>query len=204
MRHHYSGFDPDDVQFLTERQTTIWPRHGSTSTLSGSPPPVFEDIADEIIDLTNDLDTVGHGLLREGEFALETLRVSDSVIKPGMFLEVCKFLVGEYDANFILVRTIARCKNTGKVNIRGVPFARTRSVLDKLPKKSNEVCMILYFDGDSTRLQELVDVCPSAVVKPHTLILTNALYPDFNSSVFRPNKPDQPMGQSQHEHLTCR
>ncbi|KAH6973636.1 S-adenosyl-L-methionine-dependent methyltransferase [Ilyonectria sp. MPI-CAGE-AT-0026] len=157
MRHHYSSSDPDDVQFLTERQKTIWPRHGSTSTLSGSPPPVFEDIADEIIDLTNNLDTVGHGLLREGEFALETLRVSDSVIKPGMFLEVCKFLVGEYDANFILVRTIARCKNTGKVNIRGVPFARTRSVLDKLPKKSNEVCMILYFDGDSKRLQELVD-----------------------------------------------
>ncbi|KAF7548144.1 hypothetical protein G7Z17_g7246 [Cylindrodendrum hubeiense] len=166
MRHLHTDSDHDDVQFLTER-STAWPRRardGSTSTLCSSPAPAFQEIRDEVIDLTADLGMVGHGLLREGEFALETLRVSDSVIKPGMFLEVRQFLVGEYQVDFMLVRIITRCRSTGKVNIRGVPFSRTRSVLNKLPKKANEVCMILYFeDGDSSKPEELVDVCAGGV-----------------------------------------
>ncbi|KAH7176494.1 S-adenosyl-L-methionine-dependent methyltransferase [Dactylonectria macrodidyma] len=117
-------------------------------------------------------------LLLEGEFALESARAFGSIIKPGAFLEVRELLVGEYSASFILVRIITRCKSTGNVKIRGVPFARTSSVLGKLPKKKNEVCMILYVeDRDSPRSEELVDVCPSDVIKLRTLVLTNALYP---------------------------
>ncbi|KPM45057.1 hypothetical protein AK830_g1470 [Neonectria ditissima] len=185
MRNYFNR-DQDEVQFLTERPF-LWPRQRSTGTLGGTPAPEVVEIPDEVIDLTADLGTVGHRLLHEGEFVLETARVGDSVIKSGTFLEVREFLVGEYSINFVLVRSIIRCRSTGKINIRGVPFARTRSVLGKLPKKSNEVCMILYFDdGDATKSEELVDVCPSTVVKPRTLIFTNALYPTFNSSVHRP------------------
>ncbi|KAK7402853.1 hypothetical protein QQX98_011383 [Neonectria punicea] len=162
MRHHFND-NQDDVQFLTERPF-LQPRQRSTDTIGNSPVPEVVEIPDEVIDLTADLGTGGHRLLHEGEFALETVRVGDSVIKSGAFLEVNEFLVGEYSVNFVLVRAMTRCRSTGQINIRGVPFARTRSTLGKLPRKSNEVCMILYFeDGDASKYEELVDVCPSTV-----------------------------------------
>ncbi|KAH7158041.1 S-adenosyl-L-methionine-dependent methyltransferase [Dactylonectria estremocensis] len=158
----------DDVQFLTERPVSLL-RRGSTSTLCGSPTlsVLVEEIVDEVIDLTTELGTVGNSLLRQGEFALETARALGSIIKPGAFLEVREFLVGEYSASFLLVRTITRCKSTGNVNIRGVPFARTSSALGKLPKKRNEkleVCFITQGRNKRKTEEALIRIDPADVL----------------------------------------
>jgi DNA (cytosine-5)-methyltransferase 1 len=193
--------DEDEVQFLTERAFSSKKRirNGSTATLRGSPSPNApspnpNSVASEIIDLAADLGTVGNSLVHRDEFTLEVLRVSNAVIKAGTFLQVEPYIVGEYEAEFLQVRVIARSKSTGTIKIRGVPVARNSSMLGKLPKKTGDVCMILFYeDGVPMKQEELVDIDPSKVVGQRNLILTNALWPMFKASSW-----DQP------DNVTCR
>ncbi|KAF5019907.1 hypothetical protein F66182_8069 [Fusarium sp. NRRL 66182] len=113
----------------------------------------------EVIDLTAELGTSGHCLLNEGEFALEKIRMLGAVIQSGSFIQVREFLSGNYLVEFVLVKIVLRCPSSGAIKIRGTPFARARSAMGKIPKKSNEVCMLYYFDQDDvSRSQEFIDI----------------------------------------------
>ncbi|CAM1502140.1 Fc.00g041240.m01.CDS01 [Cosmosporella sp. VM-42] len=145
-----------DVEYLTERvlNSPRRSRSGSSCTIGYSPGPE-EAVADpfngEVIDLTNDAhDFSRYGLLDDNEYALERLQIGGFFVKPGMFLEINDFFLGKYRIEFILVRVIAQSETT-RPKIRGVPYARTRNLLGKLPKKANEVCMILYFNSNEPR-----------------------------------------------------
>ncbi|KAH6888118.1 S-adenosyl-L-methionine-dependent methyltransferase [Thelonectria olida] len=189
--------DEDEVQFLSERtfSSKKRTRNGSTPTLRGSSSPNpsspdLDSVSSEIIDLTANLRTTGSSSVLRDELALEVLRVTNTIVQAGVFLQVEPFAVGEYEAEFLQVRVIVRSVSTGMTKIRGIPFARNSSMLGKLPKKTGDVCMILYYgDGNSLGREGLVDVDPSGIVGQRTLILTNALYPMFKASSW--DQPDK-------------
>lgn len=189
----------DEVQFLTERETPRKrARHSSTATLDRgpSPSPDTERFTRQIIDLTEDLGTAGNHLIRTDELSLASFVVSGSVIRPGTFIRVQPFSIGEYEAEFVQVRIITRSTTTTQINIRGVPFAKNSAMLGKLPKKIGEVCMIEYYhdhDGDPGDGGELVEIDPSDIIQTRQLIYTNALWPTFRSKTW-----------SQHENIVCR
>ncbi|KAF7551789.1 hypothetical protein G7046_g7608 [Stylonectria norvegica] len=180
-----------DVEFLTERISTDRNNRSRSCTLglSAEPEDLFED---EVIDLTcDDLDIARHHLLDDGEFALEKCRAANYFIQAGSCLEAKEFFLGKYRIDFILVRIIVRCRSTGQIKIRGTPLARNRRLLGKLPKKPNEVCMILHFNDKNNSTNGLVDICPTTVIRPRNLVLTNAIWPQHCSS-------------SESGNLTCR
>jgi DNA (cytosine-5)-methyltransferase 1 len=156
-----------------------------------------------------DEDTSSHSntparLLEQGELELKAIRLQNMTIQAGSFLEVRSFLSGKYLVEFILVKILFRCRSTNAVKIRGTPFLRNRSALAKLPKKPNEVCMLICRDRD-TNNEEAADISTSQVVQMHTLLITNAKYPNFNRAVFNPQNPaERGRPNVQSTHLTCR
>ncbi|KAJ3539571.1 hypothetical protein NM208_g5435 [Fusarium decemcellulare] len=184
----------DDVCFVTERPSPFGRRRrrSSSCTIIDESPSSSGAAVDEVIDLTVELGTSGHRLLNEGEFVLEKIRAYSSIVQPGVFLEVREFFAGNYLVEFVLVKIVVRCRESGAVKIRGIPFTRARAALGKLPKKSNEVCMLLYYDkNDPKGSEEFVDIDPSCVIQPHSLIVTNTKYPCFNRVVFNPKYPNE-------------
>ncbi|KAM5346866.1 hypothetical protein ACJ41O_009871 [Fusarium nematophilum] len=100
--------EPDEVCFLTERPAAFSERQRRASSctiddvsISGS-----ADDVEEVIDLTVDLGTTGYCLLNDGEFALEKLRMFDSIVQPGTFLEIQAFHAGNYLIEFVLVKIV--------------------------------------------------------------------------------------------------
>lgn len=155
----------------------------STCTLGDSKIQDQDDIfEDEVIDLTQEkFELPRYRLLKDGEFPCESYRTSNLRIRVGDLIEVDQFLLGNYKIQFVLVRVIAQCRRTGNTKIRGVPFARTRYLLGKLPKKANELCMILHLDQSIAKTEDeaFVDVDPSAAIKRRSLNFTNAVYPKY-------------------------
>ena len=209
-------FERNDVEFLTERPSADPRRARSSSscTLGNSPEPeevVADPFSAEVIDLTDEAhDFSRYGLLDDDEYAVEQLPIGGFFAKPGMFLEINDTLfLGKYRIDFILVRVIA-CNETTGPKIRGVPYARTRNLLCKLPKKANEVCLILYYNSSDPRIKSegLVDVSPSVIVQKRTLITTNALYPQHCCDVakFRhiADGEERDRALKQFGSLTCR
>ncbi|KAM0561008.1 hypothetical protein ACHAPJ_003508 [Fusarium lateritium] len=173
----------NDVCFLTQKPTGSRERlrRSSSCTIDEGLTSSPDEAIDEVIDLTVDLGTSGHYLLKQDEFALEKIRLLGSVVQEGSFIQVQEFFSGKYLVQFVLVKIVVRCQSSDAIKIRGTPFVRARSALAKLPKKSNEVCMLLYYDqDDSTKTEEFVDISPSDVIQLQPLIATNAKYPNFN------------------------
>ncbi|KAI5464174.1 S-adenosyl-L-methionine-dependent methyltransferase [Mariannaea sp. PMI_226] len=134
---------------------------------------------DEVIDLTGDLGPLGHRLARQTHFNLETFRTSGNiVVKAGNFLQIQELNIGEYSAEFLLVRQISRCKSSGKVTIRGVPFARTSMMLGKLPRKSNEKLEVGFISHGSKKKkaeEALIRIHADAVKDPRYHVVESSL-----------------------------
>ncbi|KAM0439592.1 hypothetical protein ACHAPT_000684 [Fusarium lateritium] len=158
MAAAYIDLDQDDeVCFLTEKPSGFGDRQrrDSSCTISNESPPIFGcTTTEEVIDLTVDLKTSGHRLLNDGEFALEKVRVANYTIQSGTFLQVHEFDSGDYLVQFVLVKIVVRDTSSGEIKIRGIPFTRLRSAWGKLPRKTHEVCMMLYYNQDDTAASE--------------------------------------------------
>ncbi|VUC33205.1 unnamed protein product [Clonostachys rosea] len=156
----------------------------STCTLGREEPiqTIFLDLSsdDEVIDLTIDDSETATAQIKYGEHALTSYRGHSGVIKPGDFVEVQQVKIGKYQVNFILISAIVRTI-MGEHKIRGTPYIRNRNLSNMLPKKRNEVCQILHFDKDDvTRAPALVDANIGCVKGSHTLIITNAVWPQHS------------------------
>jgi DNA (cytosine-5)-methyltransferase 1 len=199
--------ETNEITFLPERPTGFLERRRRLSSCT-----VEEDLGEldhapeEIIDLTADLGTPDHRLLNQGELALENMQLLGAKIQAGSFLRVREYFSGSYLVEFVLVKLVVRCRSSGTIKIRGTPFARVRSALGKLPKKSNEVCMLLNYDqDDGAKVEEFIDIKPSDALQLHPLVITNTTYPNFNRSIFNPDLPgNRRRPNIQSTHLTCR
>ncbi|WYZ39281.1 hypothetical protein EsH8_III_001195 [Colletotrichum jinshuiense] len=82
---------------------------------------------------------------------------------------------------FILVTAITEDTQTHQYTVRGLPFTRSRKLLAKLPRKLNEIfAMYELTEGDyrTPEQQSSIEVTPAALLRPRTLHLTNAPFPD--------------------------
>ncbi|KAK8044523.1 DNA (cytosine-5)-methyltransferase PliMCI [Apiospora rasikravindrae] len=98
-------------------------------------------------------------------------------IRLGSYVEVTT-LPASCQAQFLKVTSIMDLP--GGVFVHGLPFARNRRVNNQLPKKLNEVCLILDSARDDPRTEEqqgIVAVPLHHVIKPRDLECTNADYP---------------------------
>ncbi|PNY22688.1 Modification methylase HphIA [Tolypocladium capitatum] len=141
---------------------------------------------DDVIDLTEDSDTTGNYELRDGELALEQLRIRGQPFTRGDIIELKpeSTFVGMYPVDFLEVKAVLR-NRTGEAKLRGVPLTRTRNMGGKLPKKLNEVCAILHINRGEWETTDdnpiCFDVSPDSVVKKRRLVVTNAVYPEYCS-----------------------
>ncbi|KLP05288.1 Uncharacterized protein Y057_7205 [Fusarium fujikuroi] len=135
--------ETDDVIFLSEEYRGTFGRRRRLSSCT---------IGDE--------DTSSHSntptrLLEQDELELKAIRLLNTTIQADSFLEVRPFFSGKYLVEFILVKILVRCRSTDVIKIRGTPFLRNRSALAKLPKKPNEVCMLICRDDDTNNEEKL-------------------------------------------------
>lgn len=172
---------------------------------------LFEE---EVIDLTgHELENGPCGLLHKGELPIEKYRErsSGAQFSRGDFIQVRNVKLGTYDIDFVQIRIIARDR-CGDYKIRGIPFVRTRKLQGKLPKKVNEICMVLHIQrrGDGEELPAvLVDVPATSIVRRRELVITNAAYPEhcYNEGTLGPHARDEHMQQRLAEldgNLVCR
>lgn len=137
---------------------------------------VFED---DVVDLTYE-ESAANDLVQDGELPMRRFQTaSGSIIKPDDLIEVHHTTMGSYNIQFVKVKIIVQDRSR-HFRLRGIPFVRTRNLLGMLPKKLNEVCMILHInrygqDVESTPL--LVEVRPESIVRKRTLVVTNATFP---------------------------
>lgn len=175
-----------DVEFLTERNV-LFNRPRLTATFGrdiGTRREIVEIPDEEVVDLTIDGSEIQRSPLKEGEYALASLRVSSDVIRPNSFIQVHSTTLGSYKINFILVKVIAR-DYQGNTIIRGIPFTRTRNMTNKLSKKLNEVCKVIHLEqGGSANDPGLVDVKIESVVKVRELTMTNTMWPEHSQAQF--------------------
>lgn len=85
-----------------------------------------------------------------------------------------------YSAQWIKIKTIFLNKATMKATLRGLAYTRTRNLRGMLPRKANEVCLILEIDDDDPRdvmEQALVEVDADAVFRARFIHVTNQLFP---------------------------
>ncbi|KAK5998800.1 Cytosine-specific methyltransferase HphIA-like protein [Cladobotryum mycophilum] len=174
----------DEVQFLTSRNPTTTRSSSTESSRTigrGEREGPFGLFDNEAIDLTTyESEVVIPDSLQDGEFPLESIRqASGATLRRGDFIQVRPFQLGAYEIEFVQIQMLAQGQE-GTHKIRGIPFARTRRLLGKLPRKLNEVVMILHIQrfGNVTAEPHLVDVPLRSIVKKRTLIITNATYKD--------------------------
>ncbi|KAL7787986.1 S-adenosyl-L-methionine-dependent methyltransferase [Trichoderma ceciliae] len=181
----------DEVLFLTSRNADKL-RATSSTTLGRSgdeeereEEELTELFGEEVIDLTgHDLEFGTHSLLQEGELPIERYRepFSGATFSRGDLIQVRSIQLGTYDIDFVQIQILAHdCWGNNK--IRGIPFVRTRKLRGKLPKKTNEICMILHIqrrDNGEELCPILVDVPSTSIVKKRELVMTNAVYPEHS------------------------
>ncbi|KAM0258188.1 hypothetical protein ACHAQJ_003956 [Trichoderma viride] len=188
-----NSMEYDEVQFLTSRTAATEDRlrASSSATLGrdsddeeeAESEELAELFEEEVIDLTgHDLEIGAHSLLHEGELPIERYREpsSGAAFVRGDFIQVTNIQLGTYEIDFVQIQIIAR-NRWGDYKIRGIPFVRTRKLQGKLPKKVNEICMILHIQrrDDGEELPAiLVDVPSPSIVKRRDLVLTDAIYPE--------------------------
>ncbi|KAF4433799.1 DNA (cytosine-5-)-methyltransferase [Fusarium acutatum] len=133
--------ETDGVLFLSEEYRGTFGRRRRLSSCT---------IGDE--DISSHSNTSAR-LLEQGELELKAIRLLNTTIQAGSFLEVRPFFSGKYLVEFILVKILVRCRSTNAIKIRGTPFLRNRSALAKLPKKPNEKLEVCYTGQGSLRKQ---------------------------------------------------
>ncbi|KAK2001083.1 C-5 cytosine-specific DNA methylase [Colletotrichum falcatum] len=82
--------------------------------------------------------------------------------------------------HFIMVTEISEDLWTNEYTIRGLPFARSRTLMAKLPRKLNEVFAVYELEEGDDRTPEdqaCIEVTVSALLRPRSLHLTNAPFP---------------------------
>ncbi|KFA64034.1 hypothetical protein S40285_04203 [Stachybotrys chlorohalonatus IBT 40285] len=179
---------PDALRSTAEHEAVFRRRHrerrsstSSSCTLGGVDSQESDDFfKDEVIDLTIDNPTsLQDGLPHNTVLPLATVSTAAGKIKPGDCIEIQNTTLGKYDVNFLLVKSIGRDTDQ-QTKISGIPLTRTRRLFGKLPKKLNEVCMILHLNrGDNQTSQPLlVGVEPFKVLRKRSLVLTNTIYPE--------------------------
>ncbi|KAG4284093.1 DNA (Cytosine-5-)-methyltransferase [Fusarium proliferatum] len=135
--------ETDDVLFLSEEYRGTFGRRRRLSSCT---------IGDEDISSHSNTPT---RLLEQDELELKAIRLLNTTIQADSFLEVRPFFSGKYLVEFILVKILVRCRSTDAIKIRGTPFLRNRSALAKLPKKPNEVCMLICREDDTNNEEKL-------------------------------------------------
>ncbi|EHK22670.1 uncharacterized protein TRIVIDRAFT_221941 [Trichoderma virens Gv29-8] len=217
----------EDVQFLTSRIAASENRRRATSSATlgrGSDEEVGDEEGDveelvelfeeEVIDLTgHELENGAYGQLHEGELPIEKYRDprSGAQFSRGDLLQVRNVDLGTYEIDFVQIQIIARDR-CGHYKIRGIPFVRTRKLQGKLPKKVNEICMILHIqrrDNGEELPAVLVDVPTTSIVKRRELVITNAVYPEhcYNAAglgLHAVNEEAQQRWAEIHGNLVCR
>ncbi|KAH8169769.1 c-5 cytosine-specific DNA methylase domain-containing protein [Sarocladium implicatum] len=157
----------------------------STCTLLGDESESDEDeiIEQELIDLTIDeSEDIHHSVISSREQAINRLDLPGGSIKAGDLVQVADTTFGSFKVQFILVKVVL-INHDRQTVVRGIPIARTRCMLGKLPRKLNEVCMICHFNQPPDILQQtpaLIDIAPSNIGGTRSFIMTNALYPTHN------------------------
>ncbi|KAG6010109.1 hypothetical protein E4U21_000143 [Claviceps maximensis] len=129
----------------------------------------------------------------------------------GDVLEVRDTKLGQYPVHFIKVTGISHRSAQGQT-YEGLPFIRTRNMTGQLPKKRNEICMMLHFRQKSRLSPDdqpaLANVHADLVVRRRSIITTNSLYPTFAGR--RPSQesnrliPGQASQVDQDSTLVCR
>ncbi|KAL7808046.1 S-adenosyl-L-methionine-dependent methyltransferase [Trichoderma aethiopicum] len=216
----------DEVQYLTSRD--VAPESRSRSSSSATLGRTADDEDDdeeeaeelvelfehEVIDLTGrELEDGSHDSIRPGELALDKFREPRSGVQlfRGDLVQVEHVELGSYTIDFVQIKIIARNRQ-GDCKIRGIPFVRTRKLLGKLPKKTNEICMILHiqrrYDGQELPAV-LIDVPTASIVKKRELVMTNAIYPEHcyngeNIGLHIQNEQAPQRLAEDHGKLTCR
>lgn len=108
---------------------------------------------------------------------------------PGDLVEIVAQQFGPYSIDFVQVKIVVETGQREEI-IRGLPLVRTRSLLGKLEKKKNELCILQLYQRSAPNDCDgpiLLDVKPKSVIKKGNLILTNAPYPEHNLSA-RPKR----------------
>ncbi|RFU77371.1 dna cytosine-5--methyltransferase [Trichoderma arundinaceum] len=187
------SMEEDEVEILTSRPV-FENRFRSASSVTLGRGSIDEDeleevFGEEVIDLTGHaLEVDTHDVLREGEVSMERYRKPSTgdVFSRGDFIQVRNIQLGTYEIDFVQIRVIAQDGRWGDCKIRGVPFVRTRRLQGQLPKKTNELCMVLHIqrreDGEELPAI-LVDVPPIFIIGKRTLVITNAAYPEHSCSI---------------------
>lgn len=125
-----------------------------------------------------------------GNMAQQARVTSQRNFQLGDVIEVKNTRLGDHRVDFIQVKHVSRNTVSGR-KFRGVPFTRTRNMSGRLPKKVNEVCMMLHFRREDGRTPDdfplLVDVTEKFVVRKRNLIFTNATFPE-HSALHRPTR----------------
>ncbi|KAI6897537.1 hypothetical protein KC318_g8957 [Hortaea werneckii] len=97
------------------------------------------------------------------------------------------------DGDFLLVKQIIERPTKRKTSLRGILLRRNRRVNDMLPKKTNEVCMIMKAKSNPKSKLSIEDCLVSrplkAILTRRVLICTNRPFPDhsFRGVEFYPN-----------------
>jgi DNA (cytosine-5)-methyltransferase 1 len=188
------SYGDEEVQYLTSRDVASKDRSRASSSATlgrttdddneeGEVEELVELFEREIIDLTEqEIEAGTHGSIRPGEFSLERFREprSGAQLSRGDLIQVKHVELGTYTIDFVQIKIIASDRQ-GDFKIRGIPFVRTRKLLGKLPKKCNELCMILHIQrrDDGQELPAvLIDVPTTSIVRRRELVMTNAIYPE--------------------------
>ncbi|KAI7547170.1 hypothetical protein KC331_g5174 [Hortaea werneckii] len=97
------------------------------------------------------------------------------------------------DGDFLLVKQIIERPTKRRMSLRGILLRRNRRVNDMLPKKTNEVCMIMKAESNPKSQPSIEDCLVSrplkAILTRRVLICTNRPFPDhsFRGVEFYPN-----------------
>ena len=102
------------------------------------------------------------------------------VVKPGMTVELSEpLMVTGFAAPFLKITTILDNGNGG-ASLRGIPFVRTRHLPNTLPRKLNELCMLVLIDAAPPDSPVAVDhdVSAAQMLRVRELRLTNSAFPE--------------------------
>lgn len=165
----------EDIHFVTQRHASDRLRSRSITLGRSVEPATIGPCPDEVIDLDFDNSAKVGYILSQGEYALTGVRAGHEFLRRGDCIEIQNILVGIYKVSFLVIELITQDCD-GVISIRGLPLARSRDLLGKLPPKSYEVCRILQYDNCEP-CPALLSVNLGAVIAKRNLVMTNALYP---------------------------
>ncbi|KAH9436928.1 hypothetical protein MCOR02_000592 [Pyricularia oryzae] len=170
----------------------------------------------EHIDLTGDDEDDdqggdGHGFfrnrgLKQHQTRLESYHRNGLNISPGVLVELHQRLQ-PFNIEFLQVKMIYSQPGDGerRVLVRGIPYARNRSLRAMLEPHGNEVCQIFEVDDNDPRPahdQALVEIEFAAIKRVRQFAITNTPYPE-NSCILTDFNNDKAKAQRMGR-LICR